>query len=192
MISFIPLTELQIKLLFFGKQNRPLYFCAKLYVMTGIDILLVVLAALCLLLGLVGCIIPIIPACPLSYLGMFLLHCTSTIQFTPRQLLLWAMLVIVVQVMDYIFPILGAKKMGGSKAGSWGCTIGMVVGMFVGPWGIILGPFFGAIIGELIDGKKSDKAFIAGLGSFLGFLAGTLSKLIISVALIVVSIKAFF
>lgn len=158
--------------------------------MTGIDIILVVAGAICMLLGLVGCIIPIIPACPLSYLGYFLLHCTSTIQFTPQQLLLWAMLVILVQVMDYIFPLLGAKKMGGSKAGSWGCTIGMIVGLFVGPMGIILGPFFGAIIGELIDGKKSSQAFVAGLGSFLGFLAGTLCKLVISVALIVVFVKA--
>ncbi len=160
--------------------------------MTGIDILLIILGSLCLLAGLVGCIVPIIPACPLSYLGMFLIHCTSTIQFSPKQLLLWAMLVILVQVMDYIFPIIGAKKMGGSKAGSWGCTIGMVVGMFIGPMGIILGPFFGAIIGELIDGKASSQAFVAGLGSFLGFLTGTISKLIISIALIVVSISAFF
>lgn len=145
-----------------------------------------------MLLGLVGCIIPIIPACPLSYLGYFLLHCTSTIQFTAKQLLLWAMLVILVQVMDYIFPMIGAKKMGGSKAGTWGCTIGMIVGLFVGPMGIILGPFLGAIIGELIAGKQSSQAFVAGVGSFLGFLAGTISKLIISIALMVVFIQALF
>lgn len=158
--------------------------------MTGIDIILVIAGALCMILGLAGCIIPIIPACPLSYLGYFLLHCTSTIQFSPKQLLLWALLVIVVQAMDYVFPIIGAKKMGGSKAGSWGCTIGMLVGMFIGPVGIILGPFMGAIVGELIDGKEASKAFVAGVGSFLGFLAGTISKLIVSVALLVVFIKA--
>jgi len=71
---------------------------------------------------------------------------------------------------------LGTKKLGGSKYGVWGSTIGIIVGLFFGPVGIILGPALGAFIGELIYQKKADVAFKAALGSFIGFLAGTVLK----------------
>lgn len=65
------------------------------------DILLIILGILCLLTGLVGCFLPILPGPPVSYVGLLFLHFTDRIHFSTTHLILWAMLVIIVQVMDY-------------------------------------------------------------------------------------------
>ncbi|NLV38048.1 MAG: DUF456 domain-containing protein [Bacteroidales bacterium] len=157
------------------------------------DILLIVLGSICMLAGLAGVVLPILPASPLSYLGIILLHLTSRVQFSGKQLVFWAALVVLVQVFDYLTPILGAKRFGGSKQGIWGCSIGVVAGMFFfPPYGLILGPVVGAVVGELLAGKQSGAALKAGLGSFLGFLLGTVFKLVVSLYLIYQFVAALF
>lgn len=144
------------------------------------DIVLIILAGVCMLVGLVGCILPIIPSVSLSYIGLLLLHFTERVQFSTRFLLIWLAIVVVIQILDYVVPIWGTKKAGGSKFGVWGSAIGLVVGFFFGPWGIVFGPFLGAVLFELLDGKNAMAAIKAGFGSFLGLLAGTILKLICS------------
>ena len=97
------------------------------------DILLIILGILCLLTGLVGCFLPILPGPPVSYVGLLFLHFTDRIHFSTTHLILWAMLVIIVQVMDYVTPMLGTKYSGGGKWGNWGCMIGTIAGLFVLP-----------------------------------------------------------
>ena len=140
------------------------------------DIVWIVLGALCLLVGLAGCFLPALPGPPLAYVGMLLLHITERVQFTVTQLVVWAILVIVVQVLDYFVPLLGAKYSGGSRWGERGCLAGTIAGLFFMPWGIILGPFLGAFIGELLGGREAKDALRSGLGSLLGFLLGTVVK----------------
>lgn len=143
------------------------------------DTLLIILAFILIIIGILGSILPVLPGVPVSYVGILLLHFTEKVQFTTQFLIFWLVMVILVQVLDYLVPIWGAKKFGGSKRGIWGCAIGMVVGLFFGPWGIILGPFLGAIVGELSGGKQTQSAIKAGFGSFIGFLLGVISKLIV-------------
>lgn len=141
------------------------------------DILLIILGSICLLVGLAGCILPMLPGPPIAYLALIFLHFTKYADFTLGQLLIWLFLVVVVQVLDYFVPTIGVKRLGGSKWGNWGCIIGTFAGIFLfPPWGIILGPFLGAIIGELLAGKEAGKAFKAGIGAFAGFLVGTVLK----------------
>jgi hypothetical protein len=64
--------------------------------------------------------------------------------------------------------------------------------LFIGPIGIIIGPFIGAVIGEMIKGRKSDEAFRAGFGSFIGFVAGTLMKIVLSLILAFHFFKSLF
>ena len=165
------------------------------------DTFLIILGAICLLLGLIGCVAPVLPGVPLSYLGLLLLHWTDRVQFSWQFLVIWGVIVVVIQVLDYIIPAWGTKRFGGSKYGVWGSTIGLLVGLFMGPWGIVIGPFLGAVLGELLyfnrypqvtanDGKQSEnntqqnknsnlnRAIRAGFGSFIGLLTGTVLKCI--------------
>lgn len=137
-----------------------------------------------MIVGLIGCIVPALPGIPLSYAGILLLHFSSIVEFSLPFLILWAIVVIGVQVLDYYVPIWGAKKFGGGKKGVRGSIIGLVLGMFfIPPWGIILFPFLGAIVGEIIDNKDLISALKAGFGTFLGFLTGTLIKLAVALIL---------
>ena len=143
------------------------------------DIFLIGLSIICLVIGLLGCILPMLPGPPLAYVGLLLLHATEYAQFSSTQLWSCLFAVIVVQILDYITPILGSKYSGGTKWGNWGCVIGTMMGMFFLPLGIIIGPFIGAIAGELLGGRGLSQAMKAGLGSLVGFLLGTVVKLLL-------------
>jgi len=117
-------------------------------------------------------------------MGLLLLHFTSKAQFEGRFLLIMLAVVTVVSVLDYVLPILGTKMTGGSKYGIWGSMIGLLVGIFIfPPFGIIIGPFVGAVIAELLKVEDLKKAFKAGLGAFLGFMFSTAIKLSVSGAI---------
>lgn len=143
------------------------------------DILLCVLAAICLALGVVGCVAPMLPGPPIAYVAMVLLHFTRSIEFSSTALAVWAGIVIVSSVLDYVIPTIGTRMAGGTKEGRVGCSIGTVVGLFFLPWGLIVGPFVGAAIGELAARRSPGQALRSGLGSLLGFLLGTVLKLAI-------------
>lgn len=149
------------------------------------DILLIILGVILLLIGFIGCIVPILPGPPISYLGVLLLHLTQKYHFEARFLWIWAAIVIGVTILDNLTPIWGTRKFGGSKRGTWGATIGLLVGfLFFPPIGILLGPFAGAVIGELTRSEDMKRALKSGLGSLLGFLIGTGMKMIVSGILI--------
>jgi len=154
------------------------------------DVLLIILGFACIILGIIGSVLPVLPGIPLSYAGILLLHFTQKLQFSTEFLLFWAIMVVLVSLLDYYIPIWGTKKFGGSKRGVIGCALGMTAGIFFGPWGIIVGPFAGAFIGELSGGKQSKDALKAGFGSFFGFILGTASKLVVGGFLLFYAIKA--
>jgi len=164
------------------------------------DWFLLSLAIILILLGLVGCILPVLPGPPLSFIGLLLIHFTQFASFETSTLVSLGMLALVVQILDYIVPVWGTKKFGGTKYGTWGSIVGLLAGIIllpalgivIGPFGIIgilAGPFFGALVGEKIGGTESDKAMKAAIGSFIGFLAGTLMKLASSIVITVFFIK---
>jgi len=147
-----------------------------------LDIILIVVGSILVLAGIIGCILPVLPGQILSCIALLLLQFTSEPPFSTRFLVIWALITAGVTLLDYVVPMWGTKKFGGTKAGVWGAGIGVVAGIFLfPPAGLIVGPFFGAVAGELIKGAKGNDALKAGLGSFLGFVAGTLMKLAISV-----------
>lgn len=141
------------------------------------DILFIVLGILCLLAGLAGCFLPVLPGPPVAYIALWLLHFTDGAEFTVTQLVVWGLLVVLAQVLDYVTPMLGTRYSGGTRWGNWGCVLGTIAGIFLfPPWGILLGPFAGAFIGELLGGKAFGKAFKAGFGAFAGFLVSVVLK----------------
>ena len=144
-----------------------------------LDIILIILGVLCLITGLMGCILPFLPGPPVAYLGLVLLHFTDKVQYTTTQLIVWLLIVLVVQVLDYFTPMLGSKYSGGSRWGNWGCIIGTLIGLLFLPWGVIFGPFLGAVIGELLGNKEFSQALRSGGGSVIGFLLGTFLKFVV-------------
>ena len=144
-----------------------------------LDIILIILGVLCLITGLMGCILPFLPGPPVAYLGLVLLHFTDKVQYTTTQLIVWLLIVLVVQVLDYFTPMLGSKYSGGSRWGNWGCIIGTLIGLLFLPWGVIFGPFLGAVIGELLGNKEFSQALRSGVGSLIGFLLGTFLKFVV-------------
>lgn len=143
------------------------------------EILWIILAVLLLVGGIAGCILPVLPGAPLSYAGLLLLHFTGIAEFSDAQLIFWLLIVIGLQVLDYLTPILGSKYSGGTEFGNRGCFAGTIIGLLFMPWGIVVGPFIGAVLGELFGGRRLPEAIRAGIGSFLGFLVGTMLKIVV-------------
>ena len=148
------------------------------------SIALIVLSGLLLTCGAVACVIPVLPGPLMSFCGLLCLiptMCKPSV-FT---LVVFGLVTAVATALDYIVPALGAKKFKCSKWGTWGCVIGTLLGVFFFPIGLLLGPFLGAFVGELIAGRKALEAAKGGLGAFLGFLFGVGIKLIACIAMIV-------
>ena len=145
------------------------------------DIVLLVLGIILMLVGILGCILPVLPGPPLSFVGLLLLHFSKFAEYTTTLLVILAIVAAVVTILDYFVPIWGTKRFGGTKYGSWGATIGVILGIFMfPPLGIIILPFIGAVVGESLKGADFNSAMKAGFGSFMGFLMGTGLKLIAS------------
>ncbi|MCO4818428.1 MAG: DUF456 domain-containing protein [Bacteroidetes bacterium] len=146
------------------------------------DVVLIILGIVFLLLGVVGCIAPIIPGPPIAFLSLLGLLFHSSEDVIPEtSMLIWlGVIVIAVTVLDYFLPIWGTKKFGGTDAGKRGSIIGLILAFIfpiLGPLTILVGPFAGAIVGELISGQDNQTAFKSGIGSFLGFVGGVVLKL---------------
>ncbi|WP_153123455.1 DUF456 domain-containing protein [Peribacillus tepidiphilus] len=141
-----------------------------------------IIIAIMFIIGFVGLMYPVIPSI-LFILGGILLYGVF-FSFEPFSWVFWTiqvLLVVLLFLADYVANMIGVKKYGGSKAGIWGSTIGLIVGPFVIPiFGILVGPFVGAILAELIFKKKDFiSALKIGMGSVIGFISSVLTKSII-------------
>mgnify|MGYP003506634012 FL=1 len=158
-----------------------------------IDIIAWVLIIALFVIAFIGLVYPIIPSV-IFLLGGFIVY-GLFYGFGELPWWFWVielLFVVLLFVADTISNLIGVKKFGGSKAGMWGSTIGLLIGPFVIPVaGIIAGPFIGAIIGELIVTRSNlQQAIQVGIGSVVGFLTSVVTKGIIQVVMIVIFIIA--
>jgi len=145
------------------------------------EIALIIIAITMIFIGIIGAVAPVLPGPPLSWIGLLLLKFTSWgVGISWEWIIAFAVIVIIVSILDYIVPIWGAKKFGGTAAGVWGAAIGMVIGLFFLPLGVIIGPFVGAFAGEMIFGASTRQSFKAAVGTFIGFMFGVGLKLFVS------------
>lgn len=147
---------------------------------------ILIISLLFVLAGIAGSLLPALPGPPLSWIGLLILYTTSGIDFDYWILGITFVLTLIIVILDYVIPAQGTKRFGGSKYGIWGTNIGLVVGIFAPiPLGFIIGPFVGALIGELIyDSSDSKRAWKAATGSFIGFLASTFVKFVFCMVLL--------
>lgn len=158
------------------------------------EILLLILGILLLIGGVAGCIVPAIPGPPFSFIGMLLLQWSGYADFSTWTLVLWGILATIVTIIDFLVTTWMTKRFGGSKAGNWGATIGMIVGMILPiPGGILVGLFAGAMIGEMVFSKQNtDKSLKVAFGALLSFFVGSGIKLLVCLGMILVSLLAIF
>jgi hypothetical protein len=143
------------------------------------------LAGLVVIAGLAGTVIPALPGVPLVFAGLFLgawIGNFETIGWITIGVL--AMLAIVAWAVDFLAGALGAKYLGASSRAFWGATFGAIAGIFFGLPGIVLGPFIGAVLGELSVGSDLLQSGRSGLGAWLGMVVATAAKLAITFLMI--------
>ena len=147
------------------------------------DLSLLIVSLLLCLIGIVGSFLPIIPGPLTSWLGILLLNLTSAVEFNLNFVLITFTVAVSVGILDYIIPILGVKKLGGSRSGQIGTTVGLIVALIIlGPIGIIIGPFMGALLGEMSTNKSIQDSLKPAFGSFIGVIAGSVIKFLISLS----------
>ena len=146
------------------------------------DLILLFLGSIFIVLGIIGSFLPVLPGPVTSWVGILLIHLTEAIPFDWTYVGITLAIAVLIYFLDYVIPALGTKKFGGSKYGIYGTTIGLIIGLiFFGPLGIIIGPFTGALVGELMyDSNNSKRAIKAAFGSFIGFLFSTGLKFMVS------------
>ncbi|MVP01748.1 DUF456 domain-containing protein [Paenibacillus lutrae] len=146
-----------------------------------------ILIILLFVIGMVGAVYPILPGALAIYAAFFVYG--FFFSFEPFGFWFWfiqTVIVIAITIGDYLVSALGVKKFGGSKASVWGSTIGLLVGPFAIPaFGLILGPFIGALIGELYHGSSLKQAAKVGVGSVLGFFSSVVVKVVLQVLMII-------
>lgn len=138
-----------------------------------------VIAGLLILVGLAGTILPALPGLPLMFAGMFLAAWADGFERIGGWTLgLLGVLTLLSIGVDILATTLGAKRVGAGRTAMWGAAIGTLVGgiVFSLP-GLILGPFIGAVAGELIEGKRLHAASKVGFGTWIGLALGTALKL---------------
>lgn len=152
--------------------------------------LLYALSALLILVGLAGIVLPALPGLPIVFGGMLLAAWTGDFTLISGWTIgVLAVLTGVALALDFIAGLLGAQRVGASKLALFGAAIGTLVGLFFGLLGLIVGPFAGAVLGELAHGREAAKSMKVGLGTWLGMAFGAIVK--ITLAFVMLGIFLF-
>ena len=151
-----------------------------------------VLAAVLIVVGVIGTVVPALPGVPLVFAGMFVAAWADGFQHVGLWTLIGlGVLTLIAVAVDFFAGLAGAKRVGASRLALIGAAVGTLVGLFFGIPGLLLGPFLGALIGELFAGATLKRAAGVGVGAWLGFLVGTVLKLAVCFAMLGLFALAF-
>jgi len=144
-----------------------------------------VLACIIVIAGLAGTVVPALPGVPMVFLGLLIGAWAGHFEVVGWTTIgILATLAIIAWVIDFLAAAAGARYLGASSRAFWGATIGAVVGIFFGIAGMLLGPFAGAVLGELSGGSTMVQSGRAGVGAWIGMVLATAAKLAIAFLMI--------
>jgi uncharacterized protein YqgC (DUF456 family) len=152
--------------------------------------ILYIIAAILVLVGLAGIILPALPGIPLIFAGMLLAAWTDGFdKVGPGLLVALGVLTLLSVAVDFWAAAVGAKRVGASRLAIVGAVVGTFAGLFFGPLGLFVGPFAGAMVGELLHGRRLDAggmglATKVGFGTWLGIVFGIALKLMLAFAML--------
>jgi uncharacterized protein YqgC (DUF456 family) len=157
-----------------------------------VETLLIILALVCCIVGLLGSILPALPGAPISYVGLLLLLPCEGAAISTTALWVYGIFLAIVSILDYVAPVWLTNVSGGSKQATRGSVAGLIAGLFFfPPWGLVVGPFVGAFIGELMESASKGKALKVAMMSFVGFVLTTGMKIIYSgILLFMIGVEA--
>ncbi len=154
------------------------------------DLIIKIIFGLIMLMGVIGSVLPVLPGAPLAFGSLLLAKIMNFSEISWWVVGIFGFLTIVGIILDYTVPIAATKKMGGSRYGVWGLVIGLIIGIIFSPFGfisIIVAPFLGALIGELIyDRQDHKRAIKAAFGSVIGYFLTSGFGILISLAMFAV------
>jgi uncharacterized protein len=145
-----------------------------------------IITLLIMILGFFGTVLPVIPGIVLIYAGYLLYGFATHWQaYGVGVLIAWGIVTCLVLFLDFYAGVIGARRFGASRFGTWGSLIGGVAGAIAAGFpGLIVGPFAGAVVGELMAGRSRLQALRSAWGSVVGFLAGSLIRIAVGVVMI--------
>jgi hypothetical protein len=148
-------------------------------------ILLWLLAAVLVVAGLLGLVLPVLPGTPLLFAGLLIAAWAEDFAYVGAgTLAAIAVLAILTYPIDFAATALGARRFGASKRAAVGAAVGALVGLFFGIPGILLGPFIGAVIGELTAQRGLGEAGRAGVGAMVGLVLGAAGKMALAFSML--------
>ena len=143
------------------------------------------LAAILVTLGVLGTVLPVLPGILLVFGGLFLAAWAQDfMRVGAFGLTLIGVLALFGFAADFVASLLGAKRVGASPKALIGAAIGGFFGIFLGLPGILLGPFIGAVVGELMARGGWSQATKVGIGTTLGLLFAAVAKLVLAFLMI--------
>ncbi len=155
--------------------------------------LLWLLVALLVLVGLAGAVLPAIPGVPLVLAGLWLAAWIDNYTLVSGWTIgVLAVLTLLALAVDLVATALGAKKVGASRLAVTGAVLGTILGLSFGLPGLLLGPFVGAVAGEMVARGRFSQAMDVGVATWMGLLLGTLAKLALSLAMVGIFVAAYF
>lgn len=136
-------------------------------------------------LGVAGLVIPALPGPVLIFVGLFAAAWAENFEYVGAFMLVaLAMLAALAYALDFVAAAFGARRYGASAGAAIGALIGALVGIFFGLPGLILGPFFGAVLGQLSAAPELRQAMRAGWGAWVGLVIGIAVKSALAVLMI--------
>jgi len=158
-----------------------------------VEIWIWLLAVVLVVVGIAGAVLPALPGVPLVFAGLLAAAWADDFERVGVvALVVLGLLTVLSFVIDFLATVLGAQRVGATKLALLGAALGTVIGLFFGLPGLILGPFAGAVIGELVSHGRVQQATRAGLATWVGLLFGTLAKLALAFTMLGVFAAAYF
>jgi uncharacterized protein YqgC (DUF456 family) len=152
-----------------------------------------VLAVALIIVGVIGTFLPVLPGAAVMFGGMLLAAWIDNFQRIGWiTLTILGALTLLIFVIDIVAALFGAKRVGASRLALAGAAMGAIIGIFFGIVGILIAPFIGAVVGELLATAQIQRAAKVGVGTWLGMAAGALAKIAVVLAMLGVFLARYF
>lgn len=149
------------------------------------DVVLMIVCILLLLVSIAGSVLPALPGPPIGFAALVISYFTTYQPVGALWIWVYAIITLIISMVDFWLPTLAARFTGASKKGVNGANIGMLVGLFIPiPFALFIGTFIGAVLGELMENKPINFAIKAAFGVLLGLLGGVLLKTLFCIVML--------